>query len=257
MKKLLLIPLAIVILIIFMSTSPPPSRDDITIGSEEELSEMRKMVEADNKEFSEYLLRITDINSRLLNREHIVYLLKILDSFPTINNSEMKFERIYYYFGGPFIGITFSNDISERYSIWHGRTANENVHNELLFTLNMNYENHVNVYSAANSQGFELDEHGSVYFTMHISNFIVGVIYNRGDNEHIQSVNPEEIFKTLFGVSPWVYVPEPFTTEEALIILQAAAGLIELSDEQRARFGIDDVPKTSDALRILRAVAGL
>jgi hypothetical protein len=48
-----------------------------------------------------------------------------------------------------------------------------------------------------------------------------------------------------------------FTTADALIILQAAAGLIELNEWQIVRFEIDGEPTTADALRILRLVAGL
>jgi hypothetical protein len=46
-------------------------------------------------------------------------------------------------------------------------------------------------------------------------------------------------------------------TSDALMILRAVAGLAELTDAQIARFGIDGEPSTADAMRILRVVAGL
>jgi hypothetical protein len=46
-------------------------------------------------------------------------------------------------------------------------------------------------------------------------------------------------------------------TSDALMILRAVAGLAELTDAQIARFGINGEPTTNDALRILRTVAGL
>jgi hypothetical protein len=49
----------------------------------------------------------------------------------------------------------------------------------------------------------------------------------------------------------------PFTTSDALLVLRAVAGLAELTDAQIARFGIDGEPVTADALRILQIVAGL
>jgi hypothetical protein len=49
----------------------------------------------------------------------------------------------------------------------------------------------------------------------------------------------------------------PLTTSDALTILRAIAGLTALTDEQSARFGINGEPDTADALRILRIVAGL
>jgi hypothetical protein len=54
-----------------------------------------------------------------------------------------------------------------------------------------------------------------------------------------------------------LFDPNVMTTSDALLILRAVAGLIELTDEQAERFGIDSAPATADALRILRIVAGL
>jgi hypothetical protein len=50
---------------------------------------------------------------------------------------------------------------------------------------------------------------------------------------------------------------EMFTTSDALLILRAVSGLVELIEEQAERFAIDGEPATADALRILRLVAGL
>jgi hypothetical protein len=48
-----------------------------------------------------------------------------------------------------------------------------------------------------------------------------------------------------------------FTTADALLVLQAVAGLTTLTNEQTARLGIFGAPTTADALQILRIVAGL
>ena len=48
-----------------------------------------------------------------------------------------------------------------------------------------------------------------------------------------------------------------FTTSDALLILRAAMGLLELTDEQAERFAISGGPATADALRILRLAVGL
>jgi hypothetical protein len=49
----------------------------------------------------------------------------------------------------------------------------------------------------------------------------------------------------------------PLTTSDALTILRAIAGLTAMTDEEMARFGINGEPTTEDAMRILRSVAGL
>jgi hypothetical protein len=46
-------------------------------------------------------------------------------------------------------------------------------------------------------------------------------------------------------------------TSDALLVLRAAVGLVELTAEQAERFGISGVPAASDALRILRVAVGL
>ncbi|MCL2638372.1 MAG: hypothetical protein FWD48_08370 [Oscillospiraceae bacterium] len=47
------------------------------------------------------------------------------------------------------------------------------------------------------------------------------------------------------------------TTADALTVLRAAAGMIELTAEQKTNLGISGTPSTADALRILRVAAGL
>jgi hypothetical protein len=48
----------------------------------------------------------------------------------------------------------------------------------------------------------------------------------------------------------------PLSTSDALAILRAVAGQITLTDAQIAKFGISGEPATADAMRILRVVAG-
>jgi predicted 3-demethylubiquinone-9 3-methyltransferase (glyoxalase superfamily) len=64
-------------------------------------------------------------------------------------------------------------------------------------------------------------------------------------------------FTEIRAVEIAALLSEMFTTSDALLILRAVAGLLELTDEQAERFGIDSEPTTADALRILRIVAGL
>jgi hypothetical protein len=49
----------------------------------------------------------------------------------------------------------------------------------------------------------------------------------------------------------------PLTANDALLVLRASAGLIELTAEQRERYGISGTATAADALRILRISAGL
>jgi hypothetical protein len=46
-------------------------------------------------------------------------------------------------------------------------------------------------------------------------------------------------------------------TSDALMILRAVAGLTTLTDGEAARFGVSGEPTTADAMRILQVVAGL
>jgi hypothetical protein len=48
-----------------------------------------------------------------------------------------------------------------------------------------------------------------------------------------------------------------FKTSDAMNILRAVAGITPLTTDQRIRYGIAGEPRTSDAMRILRIVAGL
>jgi hypothetical protein len=49
----------------------------------------------------------------------------------------------------------------------------------------------------------------------------------------------------------------PLTANDALTVLRASAGLIELTAEQKERYGISGTATAADALRILRISAGL
>ncbi|MDR2558251.1 MAG: hypothetical protein LBC86_01715 [Oscillospiraceae bacterium] len=254
MKKLLLIPLAIVILITFMA--PSVGVFQIVIRGEEGLAELRRIVEADEEELKEYIRHIRLYTSDRITRECLINLLGFFDSLPLPSTSEIRFSGLSYFPDWNEISVGFLTDIGESYRFINlGRR--EIAKGELLFKLDMNFENLVNIYSTTSSQDFKLNWRGDISFIVDIDDFVFNVTYNHGDNWHIRTVNPEEMFKFLYGVEPWVYVPEPFTTEEALIILQAAAGLTTLSDDDIARFEIDSTPTTADALRILRIVAGL
>ncbi|MCL2636881.1 MAG: hypothetical protein FWD48_00785 [Oscillospiraceae bacterium] len=260
MKKLLLIPLAILILITFLASAPPPVQ--IVVRGEEGLAELREIVEADDEKLREYARRHEHYRGQHVTREMLINLLTLFDSLPLPSTSEIRLNGISYFPHWNSIDVSFRTDIGELYNFQlSGRGKIETW--EFLFELDMNFEDLVKVYSDMNSRDFIMTRYGNInfIFIIDIDNFVFRITYYPGDypgeKSLIRSVNPEEIFEFLYGVSPWVYVPEPFTTEEALIILQAVAGTIELSDEQSARFGIENAPTSADALRILRAVAGL
>jgi hypothetical protein len=59
-------------------------------------------------------------------------------------------------------------------------------------------------------------------------------------------------------LSTGIYASERFTAADALTVLQASAGLVELTAEQRTRYGISgDRATAADALRVLRISAGI
>jgi len=96
---------------------------------------------------------------------------------------------------------------------------------------------------------FTREENEKIYIESH--NMEQNISFREARASEIKAVdltNTNEIMVLLYG---------ELTTADALLILRAVAGLVEFTDEQIARFGIDGVPTTTDALRILQTVAGL
>jgi len=252
MEKLLLAAIILVIFTINANAAPPPM---IIIYSEEELFEMREMVNASDKELEGFLFRSGYFWGGMTRREHVITFLELLDSLPIPYIEGTRFNQIVYYPSDDDTYIVFSTNIGETHTLRYNFVSRNNL-GELLFK-----HNGINVYSSLNSDNSKLNEHGAISFIMEIDRMLIRTGYNRGDNRDITTFNAQERYRDLivtsFVESPWVIKPEPFTTADALEILRAVAGLASLTDAEAARLGISGEPTTADAIRILRIVAGL
>jgi hypothetical protein len=252
MKKFLSAALVFVVLLTFIAPTPPPP-PRIIITNNEELKEFRMIAEAEEHEFSE-LIRGIDFDSRDFKYEHLIRMLEFYDSFyPYICNPEIQFRRIdYSWQTRTFLQLHFETDIGERYEFHSVNKINNNKDEDFLFKINFNQESYIDIYSYMDSQVFNWNGRRAIGFRMDMGDYIAIVHYTHRDNEHIQTVTPEEIVMNLFGVEPWIDEPEPepLTTADALAILRHVAGIELLPTE-------DSEITTADALRILRIVAGL
>jgi hypothetical protein len=260
MKKSLLIIIIFAIIITPANAAPPPQ---IIIRNEEELFEMREILNASDKEIEEFLFRTGHIWNGMSRREHVVIFLDFIDSLPIPYIEGTRFSGISYYVISQRTYISFSTDIGETYSFRF--IPNDEINRIPLLKLDLNGGRNVNVYSTPEST---FNEHGAIFYLMEIDGFLIRAGYNRGkDNEHITTFNPAEAYKdmiiTSFAEAPWSTIntvedePISFTTAEALMILRAIAGVAALTEEEAARFEISGAPATADAVRILRVVAGL
>jgi len=269
MKKVLSITLILIIFATFttniIARSPPPQ---IIIRSDEELVEMRKMVNADAEELQNYLKRTSHSENGLRTREDFISFLELLDSLPVPYTSEMRLEYLNYSSQSftIFIGNGRGFHLQFRYHL----SGNIDMSTYKIYHV-LDIGNHVTIYRRPNFDSFPT-ESGVFFLPMKVDEYIVTFVH-RPINEIVFSEDFYEYTITLFeelglwvnttiiaGALPVLAIedePEPLTTEDALIILQAAMGLIELCDEDIARFEIDGKPETADALRILRLVVGL
>jgi hypothetical protein len=274
MKKFLTATLAFIIFVTF-STYVSAYTQQIIIRSEKELSELRIMAEADEEKLQDYLRKMNHRMNGMRSREDVVKFLDFVDSLPVPHIMGTKFEGILYHWNSPRIFISFFTDIGEVHSFYFSPSSgNSNTNRELLFKLPINQEEYINVYSFSTSQGFELNDRGTIFFRMEIGGFIVRAGYNRGGNRNILTVNPEEMYKDMTVTSikdlTWI-VPyqvgdtygEGFvTTANALEILRFVVGLpndIEGRPQAMAAADVngDGVIDAADALEILRFVVGL
>jgi len=269
MKKLLL---AIIIFVMFATTvsarTPPWV---LTISGEDELAELYKMAEAEEEVLLNYL-HVDFIMVGISSRRSLLSFIEHLDSLPVLYVPGTQFRDLSIRDDSTHVSTNFLTEIGELYHF--GYFVNAVMHpSEILFTLPVNDGKYINIYPLHNTPpGFELNEYGNTGYLIEVDGLVIRALYNRRGNSRIQSFNPEEAFKdiiiTSFRDEPWRTIPaiedesiiedkpEPLTTEDALIILQAAMGLIELCDEQIARFEIGDTPETADALRVLRIAVG-
>ncbi|MDR2559017.1 MAG: hypothetical protein LBC86_05685 [Oscillospiraceae bacterium] len=268
MKKLLSIIIASTMFTILIINTNAVAPAGIIIYNEEELSEMREMLNASDEELAEFLSRTGHIWNGMSRREHIVMFLEYIDSLPVPYIEGTRFSGLSHYFISQRTFISFSTNVDETYS-FRFIPNDENLNRVPLLKLNLNGGRSINVYSTPES---EFNEHGAIFYLMEIDGFTVRAGYNRGrDNEHITTFNPQEAYKdmiiTSFAEAPWstispavveeLIVEEPLTTADALAVLRAVSGLTALTDEQSARLGISGAPSTGDAMRLLRVVAGL
>jgi hypothetical protein len=245
----------------YASARTPPAM--IIIDSEEELFEMRVMAEASEEELTRFLSGYFSDNG-IRTREHLISFLKLLDSLPLPFIPETQFNQIVYMVSSNDTYIVFSTEIGETYTLRYNFVDKNLIANrEPLFKHYINKEKYINVYTYPNSHDSKLNEHGAISFIMEIDGFLVRAGYNRGDNTHITTFNPVEAYKdmvvTSFREAPWSTIPVSFTTTDALTILRAVAGLTALTDADFARYDVNGDGKidTADALMILRIVAGL
>jgi hypothetical protein len=273
MKKLLSTTLIFVIftaLITIANAAPLPT---IVIESEEELSEMREMLNTSDEELAEFLSRTGHIWNGMSRREHIVMFLEYIDSLPLAYIAGTQFEQIVYMVRSSSTYIVFSTEIDETYTLRYNFVDKNLIANrEPVFKHYINQEKYINVYTYPNSHNSKLNEHGAISFIMEIDGILIRTGYNRGrGNEHITTFNPQEAYSdmiiTSFAEAPWstispavveeLIVEEPLTTADAMTVLRAVAGLVAMTEEEAARFEISGAPSTGDAMRILRVVAGL
>ncbi|MDR2558603.1 MAG: hypothetical protein LBC86_03535 [Oscillospiraceae bacterium] len=277
MKKILSTIIIFVILSISASAVPPPM---IMIESEEELFEMREMVNASDKELEEFLFRTALIFNGMSKREHVVMFLELLDSLPIPYETGMRFAGLVYYptYSTQDFSIFFTNEAGEQHSfnLTTKREREEGVVKRIFRNLGEEVsllytcqDNRMRVYSRPHV--WDSDNIGIFRFPMEIDGLYLMVRYFYRGDECVSTVTPESIYGnmiiTSFAEAPWstispavveeLIVEEPLTTADAMTVLRAVAGLTATTDEDMARFEIDSTPTTADALRILRIVAGL
>ena len=246
MKKILIAILIFVTFIIHANAAPPPM---IIIRSEEIITEMREMAEADDKELLSFLIRTNYDMNGIRNRDDLIWFLELIDSLPIPYVEGTEFLSLSYSPGSQRFYVFFETEIEEYYSYYY--FLNENYYERPFPT---------------RPQYFNLNSHGAISFMMEIEGFNVSVGYNRGNNEHITTFNPYETYKnmivTSFREAPWSTLDTEdeqisFTTADALTVLRAATGMAMLTEAEVVRFGIVGELSTADALRILRIAVGL
>jgi hypothetical protein len=270
MKKVLVLLLIIIMMIgfTFNSSASPPRLLDVR--SYEELVEIREMVEAGEKAFLNYLAE-QEVHSfyRMINFEEIKTFLTVLDSLPIpiINGKELSMRTISYNLDVQEItAISYicTDGYIYSFDIWDFRpmTAAERIeerYNEEPILLYQRKDGNVKIYAYPQSI---LNEVRFNRFVMDFYGYFVWATYSHGDITDYSNICAEEILGgvTLGSINDLEVMHErrtPLNTSDALTILRAVAGVTALTDAQITRYGISGAPATADALRILRIVAGL
>jgi hypothetical protein len=262
---------------IYVSASPP-SR--IIIRSEEELLELRIIVEANDEELAEFLEGYFSRNG-IETREDLISFLKLLDSLPIPHEGGMYFSGLTYY---PFsssqtIDISFRGENREirTFRLYAGGDMGRNIienslNGEPLVEISKSQDGKIIIYSPPKAWNSFPNEHGIYFLPIEINGYFMSSIYNPG-NISVTDVTPEKIFEGLTVVSfrdiTWLDRNQPgdifgegwVTTVNALEILRFVAGLEHDIRSQSAMAAADvngdGKIDTADALEMLRIVAGL
>ncbi|MDR2572567.1 MAG: hypothetical protein LBD23_20060 [Oscillospiraceae bacterium] len=270
MKKILiflLIPIMFVGFAINSSTSPPRS---LNVRSYEELVEIRKMVEAGEKAFLDYREQTGRSFYGVINFEEIKIFLSVLDLLPVpiINGKELIIRRIIYNLDVQEItSISYicTDGYIYSFSIWDFRpmTAAERIkerYYEEPILLYQSEDENVKIYAAP--QAIPRNPNAFIRFVIDFYGYFIEATYWHEDITDYSNISAEELLGgvTLGTINDLEIMHErraPLTTSDALTILRAIAGMVTLTDAQIARYGISGTPATADAMRILRVVAGL
>jgi len=254
MRKLILLVIIFVMFSVSASAlSPPPSA---YFRYQEELSELRKVAEADEIEFSSVHL---PAGALFKNHNDVIKFFELLDSLPFLYMPEMQFRNITYVpsYNMDF-DISFESEVGERFrfmlSTKEKRTFEE-IFGDELSLLYENQEYNTKIYARPENLP---DDRGVYYFCIDIDGYTVYFTRfprdsGRSLEDFLEDIH-ENMIITSFRDEPW---NNNFTTDDALTVLRAVAGLSELTAGQAARFGISGTPTTEDVLRILRIIAGL
>jgi hypothetical protein len=271
MKKVLiflLIPLMVIGFSFNAFASPPRLID---IRSFEEFIEIKKMAEAGEKAFLDYLEQTGQFSFyRFRDFNEIKTFISVLDSLPVpiINNKELVIRRFIYNFDDQIITAISYNCIDGyiySFSIRDHRPLTtkefiEQRYNEEAILLYQRADGNVIIYAAP--QAVPRNPNVFIRFVMDFYRYFIEVTYWHEDITDYSNVCAEELLGgvTFGSIRDLEIMHERrtmLTTADALIVLRSAVGLDLLTDTQIARFEIIGVPTTADALRVLRAVVGL
>jgi hypothetical protein len=269
MKKIISVILILIFFIsltTYVSASPPPQ---IIIWGEEELLKLREMTEADENELLDYLRHANYFANGMKSREAAVAFLELLDSLLIPYEKGMRFSSFTYYPDSinQTFDISFRSEAGERHSFRlfaggdRGKSAfEESLNGEQLVEAYRSQNGKLIVYYPPTSWGTFPSERGGYQFPTEINGYFMRSGYSPGDSG-ITGVTLENIYRNMtvssFAEAPWSIISISFNTSDALMILRAVAGVTALTDGEMTRFEISGEPATADAMRILRVVAGL
>jgi hypothetical protein len=253
MKKLLTA--ALVFVLLATPASAGPLAPIISIYGLEDFLMIRQATEDSNEEDEFIYLPFPYHNAhKVLNREDFLYFLNLLDSLPIPLPFEKKYTFSslgYDYEYNIFRSITFFCDDRGFYSFSIIESSFFEIQEEEQIFLYKTEDGNVIIYDF--SENF--DSIYSVLLNFYFYGYYIFGYYH-DENNNTSNFCIEQFAESLVLGSINDLIPV-FTTSDALTVLRATAGLLELTDGQSARLGIDGAPASADALRILRIIAGV